>query len=569
LKGLFADSLFGTICATLDGSKLPRTLIVTIERVDLGLPPAADLKIVVWGPGRASPGETIAYLIELRNDGLKSAENVTMVYMVPFLTEFVSASSPGIYDGVIHIVRWDFGNIASTSKVYLQVQVRIFWQLPQGTTLTHSAGSYPKETADGIFNHASPRLTEKQRIILEVIETVATSFLPDELGIPLSITKFLGEEPLTPVIIANYVRANRAAIDGRFEEAEYLRAVNTLLYNLQENPEYLKEQNKSFREAIEELAEIHGYTPPQGVTQISVARDPNVKHGIEGYVLPHQTLNYSVEYENEGEGTAFGVYFTDTLDEDLDESALQIGPVISTKNGSIIAGPGSYNPATRTITWLVGEVGSGEGGYANFSAKIRNEAPEGTEIINFATVHFPSVPEATRTNAIVSIVGQPDIAIKKFAPSEIVIDKGLTLCINVTVANEGYLTETFNLTIYANTTLIHTQNVTLIGRSNDTVSFLWNTTDFTIGNYTITAYVSPLPGEIDTNDNTLTFFPAQVIPEFTSTIILLLFMIATLAVTVLKRKHSTNYRNSKQLKIDSQTIFAIGTVSLIKGEEKW
>lgn len=116
-------------------------------------------------------------------------------------------------------------------------------------------------------------------------------------------------------------------------------------------------------------------------------------------------MNYKIEYANEGEGIAFGVYFTDTLDENLDDSTLEMGSVISTIDGSVIAPAGTYNHSTRTVTWLVGAVGPGEGGYAEVSANVRSDPPGGTEIINYATVYFPSVPEATRTNGVVSVVG--------------------------------------------------------------------------------------------------------------------------------------------------------------------
>ncbi|MFH1392090.1 MAG: PKD domain-containing protein, partial [bacterium] len=137
---------------------------------------------------------------------------------------------------------------------------------------------------------------------------------------------------------------------------------------------------------------------------ITVARDPNIKYGPEGNVLSGQKLDYKVEYENEGEGIAYGVYFTDTLDEDLNDSTLEIGPVFDVETEVQIGDPGIYNPNTRTITWFTGEVGPGQGGYAEFSVNTRSDAPDGTEIINFATVYFPSVPEATRTNGVVSIV---------------------------------------------------------------------------------------------------------------------------------------------------------------------
>lgn len=137
---------------------------------------------------------------------------------------------------------------------------------------------------------------------------------------------------------------------------------------------------------------------------IAAACDPNIKYGPEGDVLPGQRLNYKIEYENEGEGIAYGVYFTDTLDKNLDDLTLEIGPVIDVKTGQKIGEPGIYYSETRTITWFVGEVGSKQGGYAEFSVNVKNDAPNDTEIINFATVYFPSVPEATRTNGTVNRV---------------------------------------------------------------------------------------------------------------------------------------------------------------------
>ena len=81
------------------------------------------------------------------------------------------------------------------------------------------------------------------------------------------------------------------------------------------------------------------------------------------------------------------------------------GPVYSTSDSSVIAPAGTYNTGTHTITWQIGEVGSKKGGYANVSINVRNDAKDGSQIINYGTVYFPSVPEETRTNSIVSIVG--------------------------------------------------------------------------------------------------------------------------------------------------------------------
>jgi len=139
--------------------------------------------------------------------------------------------------------------------------------------------------------------------------------------------------------------------------------------------------------------------------EVTPAHDPNKKYGPNRDVLPNEQLDYKVEYENEGEGIAFGVYFTDTLDPSLDDSTLKIGPVVDVDTGKQIGGVGTYNPETRTITWFVGQVDPRQGGYADFGVNVKDDAPAGTEIINVGTVYFPSVPEETKTNAIVSAVG--------------------------------------------------------------------------------------------------------------------------------------------------------------------
>lgn len=137
----------------------------------------------------------------------------------------------------------------------------------------------------------------------------------------------------------------------------------------------------------------------------TTARDPNeLSVAPSGDVKPGDTLTYTIHYENEGNGIAYGVYFINTLEEDLDDFNLAIGPILDSITGEQIGVPGIYNLATRTITWFVGEVGSRQGGSAIFSVKVKNTIPDKSEVINFATVYFPSVPEATRTNGTVNKV---------------------------------------------------------------------------------------------------------------------------------------------------------------------
>jgi uncharacterized repeat protein (TIGR01451 family) len=127
------------------------------------------------------------------------------------------------------------------------------------------------------------------------------------------------------------------------------------------------------------------------INEVTTAHDPNeLLVSPEGDVRPGDELSYTINYENEGEGIAFGVYITDTLEEDLDYSTLTVN------------GGGAYDPNTRTLTWFIGELQSKQQGSVSFSINVNQNAPDKAEVINFATVYFPSVPEVTRTNGTVN-----------------------------------------------------------------------------------------------------------------------------------------------------------------------
>ena len=577
LKGLFTSPLFGIVSATLDESKTPRTLFLRIERIDLGLPPMADLEVTTWGPGRVSPGQTIDYVIEYRNDGVKGGENVVVVNKLPYFADYVSSSEGGIYRPETHEVFWKFNNLVPGTKGYLSLKVIVQWALTQGTELINNARiactsdeidnfltgispidnieeylayqplalvaieplmeeefnelltdpdyvdihqyaaelgfTYSEFTARIIFNdltmitgslmfsdlmeevaiagkYTDAEDTSSQWVLLRYDETrislsdraggISYDYANDSYsyignwGETSSCSKgacrrnCIAKEFMGPIIakmgrrIGDILKAincikckTETGLDkvdycsrcfqgilGGIPALKYVALPGRLIFEawrcelVCENPwdkyDYLCPPGAVDRECtyilkspcpvainrecsddcswtttITECHKNSGCTPcingecspelffPNMSSYrsiIAVACDPNIKYGPEGYVQPSQALNYEVEFENEGEGIAFGVYITDVLDEDLDDLTLLLG------------GNGTYNPSTRTITWFVGEVGPGQGGKFNFSVNVRGDAPKGTEIINFATVYFPSVPEITRTNGVVSII---------------------------------------------------------------------------------------------------------------------------------------------------------------------
>jgi len=100
-------------------------------------------------------------------------------------------------------------------------------------------------------------------------------------------------------------------------------------------------------------------------------------------------------------------------------------------------------------------------------------------------------------------VAEHDIAIASIKPRKTIMEQNYTLPINVTVENLGNNNEKFNVTVNVNGTTIKVFNVTLSKGESNSTDVEWDSTGYSKGNYTITAYASPVTNETNTADNVL------------------------------------------------------------------
>jgi hypothetical protein len=95
------------------------------------------------------------------------------------------------------------------------------------------------------------------------------------------------------------------------------------------------------------------------------------------------------------------------------------------------------------------------------------------------------------------------LTILSLTTSKSIIGQGFNLLISVEVTNYGIDGETFNTTVYANTTIIDTlTDITLVAKSSAILTFSWNTSSCSKGSYTISDTVEWLNGNLrTTGDN--------------------------------------------------------------------
>jgi len=108
----------------------------------------------------------------------------------------------------------------------------------------------------------------------------------------------------------------------------------------------------------------------------------------------------------------------------------------------------------------------------------------------------------------------PDVAVVSVQASPSTVRVGKSVEITVTVLNDYYRPQSFNLTIFANTTNIRKFSIVdLTPYAFTNCTYVWDTYTFSQGNYRISAQASVVPGEIDTADNTLANGFVRIVPK--------------------------------------------------------
>jgi len=107
-------------------------------------------------------------------------------------------------------------------------------------------------------------------------------------------------------------------------------------------------------------------------------------------------------------------------------------------------------------------------------------------------------------NGIIEIApGIHDVEVTNISPARTVTGQGTDLRINVTVSNYGTFGENFNVTAYANGTVVGTAQDFVVSSNWTTITIIWDTIGWTKGNYTISGDVAIGSEEANTSDNSL------------------------------------------------------------------
>jgi outer membrane protein assembly factor BamB len=212
-----------------------------------------------------------------------------------------------------------------------------------------------------------------------------------------------------------------------------------------------------------------------GLTSVSVSPSLPVPQGIH--------MNITVTVRNEGT-------FNET---NINVTTYYSNSTFYTAGNITIPSLARGTKITKLIQWDTTNVALGD---YNISA-VADTVPGETDTVD---------NNLTDGLVIIRPAGLRNIKVWDVVPFKTVVGQNYNVSINVTIENQGAFSEPSNVTFYANETIIGTlENKILTSGDFTTLTFTWNTTGFAKGNYTISAYAWPIPGEIDTADNTYIF----------------------------------------------------------------
>jgi hypothetical protein len=144
-------------------------------------------------------------------------------------------------------------------------------------------------------------------------------------------------------------------------------------------------------------------------------------------------------------------------------------------------------------------------GYGDSLIHIKSPFEGGTMLFDSNT---NSIPHLT-SDGIVH-VGLRDVSITKIEAPKSVPTNSIVK-INVTAENQGEVSETFDVTLYYDNNQIGATTILdMPGGGIQILSFTWATSGLPIGEYTLKATATIVPGEVDLSDNTHVFGPVYI-----------------------------------------------------------
>lgn len=408
---------------------------------------AATKTVLDVNGGRVEPGDLVRYTVTLRNEGTSLARDVRIEDVLDANLDFVS-STQGSYDSATRTLLVTTAELDLTTELRFSFDARIKAALDNGTVIDNQTRTTSREVVEPQLSDdpttAAPNDPTRIVVISAADLTSSTKTFVDRNGgdarpgdlLDYTITvRNTGNAPARDLVVRDVLDSRlsiqQPILDGgtlgpngellwtRFEplgvgESATFRFTARIALPLPDGIEIPNQAQLDIQGLATPFVTDDPSTPELGdptIVRVTAAPDVALTKTVTdvngGSVRPGDELRYELTVRNTGDALATNVVVTDVLDTNLD--------FVSTN------AEGTWNAATRTVTWTLGDVGiTPADRVVTLTARVKRPLEDGTIIPNQAQVRFdelgtpvlsddPTTP-APLDPTRVTVVAKPDLS---------------------------------------------------------------------------------------------------------------------------------------------------------------
>jgi uncharacterized repeat protein (TIGR01451 family) len=338
-------------------------------------------------PEPVEAGANLTYTINWAVTGNEPSPNATVVDTLPAHVSFVSATGGGVYDPATHKITWSLGELLTPQNGSFTVVVAVDTPLYNGTLLTNTV-----DFRDDDPGTAPVQSSVTSTVHADHVLSVSKSDSPDpvEAGANLTYTVFwavTGNEPSPNATIVDALPAHVSFVSAT-GGGVYDPATRKITWSL---GELLTPQNGSFTVVVAVDTPLYngtlltntvdfrdddpGTAPAQATEETTVHADHVFtisKSDNPDPVEKGELLTYTIDWAVTGNEPAPNTIISDPL-----PFGVQF---VSASHGGV------YDPATRLITWSLGELLTPQSGSFTLVVRVNSDFPNGLDIPNQVTI---------------------------------------------------------------------------------------------------------------------------------------------------------------------------------------
>jgi uncharacterized repeat protein (TIGR01451 family) len=427
---------------TPDGRALVNTVTYQAQNVPdvsaqqiLQVSSAPVLGLIKFGPAKKVPaGSEITYTLFYENSGNATATNVVLTDQLPRNIIFSSASAGGAE--AAGLVTWNLGDLGPQQSGSVVVKGAVATPLSNGTKLVNTAHL---DAANSQAVTQSLTTTVTSRPILGLTKTAPAQVKAGSRIVYTLRYENLGTDQATNLLLTDTLPPNTSFVsaDGGGSYDAATRLVSWDLASLDAGAHGSVTLSVDVASPLADgtkIINVAGLTSAQtapvqaqAVTNVSsapVLSVSKVSNPVD-VVSAGADVKYTITYRNTGTDLAAGVVLTDSVPDGINVLAIE--------------GNGVFDPATRLVTWNIGDLDAGVNKTVSVTLEIPLDTPDGTLLVNTAFLRAANAPSASAQKKLV-VTGEPVLELEKTGPASVAA--GGTMTYRLTYANSGNETAT-------------------------------------------------------------------------------------------------------------------------------